>query len=84
MSKWIDQGHYELWAQTPEKDWVRYASISFMMTTKDEAIQHATKFVDDRPTQLMHVLPAKQERVALWINKVRVNLTDLPSGFNCC
>jgi len=78
MSKWNDQGHYELWAQTPEKDWVRYASISFMMTTKDEAIQYATKFVDDRPTQLMHVLPSGRARIALWVDGVQVPIETLP------
>lgn len=77
-SRWHDHGHYDLWYLDETQNWVRYASISFMSTTKEQAIEYASKHVDMRPTQLMHVLPGGQVRVALWINGERANLTDMP------
>lgn len=77
-SRWRETGHYDLWYLDETQNWVKFAAISFMSTTKEEAIAHAEKFVREEPTQLLHVLPAKQERVALWINGTRANLTDLP------
>ncbi len=79
MSKWTDQGHYDLWALEPDKNWVRYASISFMSTTKEQAIEYAAKHVDaNRPTQLMHVLPSGRTRVALWVDGEQVPLNTIP------
>ena len=71
--------HYELWALTPDKDWVCYASMSFdSARTKDDAIAYATSHVDDRPTQLMRVLPGGRWRIALWIDKTPVPINTIP------
>lgn len=79
MSKWTDHGHYDLWALDDDKNWVRYASISFMSTTKENAIVHASKHVEaSRPTQLMHVLPSGRTRVALWIDGAQVPVNTIP------
>jgi len=78
MSKWSEQGHYELWGLSPDKNWERYASISFMHSTKESAIEYASKHVNARPSQLMHVLPSGRKRVALWIDQQPVALNAIP------
>lgn len=75
MSTCIHSHQYELWRQTPDKNWVMYASI----ITDEDIVQYAYKYVvpDDRPTQLMQVLPSGRTRIALWINGVRVPIETI-------
>lgn len=78
MSAWTSGHVYTMWERQENGDWAQKKISILSSQTPDEIIQHAAQFVGALPMQLMRVLPSGPERIAVWMDGVRVNNTDVP------